>query len=577
MTTGIYNTNYNDYYNQYNLQNTGIQNNNQNVSFTSKQDTELAQELAKKKKKIEKDDGSIGFGKAALNFAKGVGKFFTGMFTDEKGNFSIGQTLKTAAIAVGVGAVTVLTAGTAVPAMIAAAGIGVSAIGMGKSIYDIATADTDAEAEAAWQSLGSNTTAGALAVAGAKAVAKGSAANPSEFDGIGGYAKATKQVFQDSGKAVSESFNGFKTAYKGAGEGITTKLGALKEEGIAQKNSFTGKVTENYNKAVYGTKGKIENEASKLDKEIADKQKQAKDIKDKKSPEYTKIQEEISTLKVKKAAIEKMNETTSWEEGNDIITKQNADLAQKKAELSKATKKADKTKLSKEINELETQIKAGNEVLARRTREAQYIQDQINSKQKTIDSINKQDKPDTAKIAKLNKEIEELKGRQDFELPKDARKENVERLNKDATEQVNNVKTAKENLETAKKELEATDKNDTQAYAAAQRKVKYAEQTLKNEEIAKGWIDKASEYNNAKYNAQEGTGYDHVAREIGTIAYENPAARWLTVGIAGRQFGNKSEYADLYSQLTAQEKAYFKSLPEEQKATILAQYNQIVA
>ena len=214
MTAGIYNTNYNDYYNQYNLQNTGIQNDNQNVSFTSNQDTELAQELAKKKKKIEKDDGSIGFGKAALNFAKGVGKFFTGMFTDEKGNFSIGQTLKTAAIAVGVGAVTVLTAGTAVPAMIAAAGIGVSAIGMGKSIYDIATADTDAEAEAAWQSLGSNTTAGALAVAGAKAVAKGSAANPSEFDGIGGYAKATKQVLQDSGKAVSESFNGFKTAYK---------------------------------------------------------------------------------------------------------------------------------------------------------------------------------------------------------------------------------------------------------------------------------------------------------------------------------------------------------------------------
>ena len=160
MTAGIYNTNYNDYYNQYNLQNTGIQNDNQNVSFTSNQDTELAQELAKKKKKIEKDDGSIGFGKAALNFAKGVGKFFTGMFTDEKGNFSIGQTLKTAAIAVGVGAVTVLTAGTAVPAMIAAAGIGVSAIGMGKSIYDIATADTHAEAEAAWQSIGSNTSAG---------------------------------------------------------------------------------------------------------------------------------------------------------------------------------------------------------------------------------------------------------------------------------------------------------------------------------------------------------------------------------------------------------------------------------
>lgn len=569
MTAGIYNTNYNDYYNQYNLQNTGIQNDNQNVSFTSNQDTELAQELAKKKKKIEKDDGSIGFGKAALNFAKGVGKFFTGMFTDEKGNFSIGQTLKTAAIAVGVGAVTVLTAGTAVPAMIAAAGIGVSAIGMGKSIYDIATADTDAEAEAAWQSLGSNTTAGALAVAGAKAVAKGSAANPSEFDGIGGYAKATKQVFQDSGKAVSESFNGFKTAYKGAGEGITTKLGALKEEGIAQKNSFTGKVTENYNKAVYGTKGKIENEASKLDKEIADKQKQAKDIKDKKSPEYTKIKEEISTLKVKKAAIEEMNKKASWEEGNDIITKQNADLAQKKAELSKATTDAEKSRLNGEIETLETQIKAGKEVLARRTREAQYIQDQINSKQKTIDSINKQDKPDTAKIAKLNKEIEELKGKQDFELPNGVTKEQVKTSNDNLAE------TKKQSTDATNKynELNAESSTNDRAYAQLE-KAEQKANTLKNK------LEKEQAENdilNTKYNVQEGTGYDHVAREIGTIAYKNPAARWLTVGIAGRQFGNKSEYADLYSQLTAQEKAYFKSLPEEQKATILAQYNQIVA
>lgn len=572
MTTGIYNTNYNDYYNQYNLQNTGIQNNNQNVSFTSKQDTELAQELAKKKKKIEKDDGSIGFGKAALNFAKGVGKFFTGMFTDEKGNFSIGQTLKTAAIAVGVGAVTVLTAGTAVPAMIAAAGIGVSAIGMGKSIYDIATADTDAEAEAAWQSLGSNTTAGALAVAGAKAVAKGSAANPSEFDGIGGYAKATKQVFQDSGKAVSESFNGFKTAYKGAGEGITTKLGALKEEGIAQKNSFTGKVTENYNKAVYGTKGKIENEVSKLDKEIDDKTAQRNKISDTTSKEYKKIDREINTLTQKRDAIKNMNETKSWEQGNEIITGQSKTLAEKKAELSKATTDAEKTRLNEEIKILETQIKAGKEVLARRTREAQYIQDQINSKQKTIDSINKQDTPDTAKIAKLNKEIEELRTaqeKQDFKLPNGVTKEQVKASNDNLAE------TKKQSTDATNRynELNAESSTNDRAYAQLE-KAEQKANALKNK------LEKEQAENdilNTKYDVQEGTGYDHVARAIGTIAYENPAARWLTVGIAGRQFGNKSEYADLYSQLTAQEKAYFKSLPEEQKATILAQYNQIVA
>ena len=122
-------------------------------------------------------------------------------------------------------------------------------------------------------------------------------------------------------------------------------------------------------------------------------------------------------------------------------------------------------------------------------------------------------------------------------------------------------------------ELNAESSTNDRAYAQLE-KAEQKANALKNK------LEKEQAENdilNTKYNVQEGTGYDHVAREIGTIAYENPAARWLTVGIAGRQFGNKSEYADLYSQLTAQEKAYFKSLPEEQKATILAQYNQIVA
>lgn len=570
MTTGIYNTGYNDYYNQYNLQNTGIQNNNQNVSFTSNEDKELAQEMAKKKKKIEKDDGSIGFGKAALNFAKGVGKFFTGMFTDEQGNFSIGQTLKTAAIAVGVGAVTVLTAGTAVPAMIAAAGIGISAIGIGKSAINIATADTDAEAEAAWQSLGANTTAGALALAGAKAVAKSSAANPAEFDGVTGYFKAGKQVFKDSGNAIADSFTGFKSAYKGAGEGFSAKTTALKNEYTAQKDAFTGKVTENYNKAVYGTKEKISEDSTKLDKEIKEKTTEKNKIKNKNSEEYKKAETEINRLTQKRNAIDEMNKQTSWEKGNEIITNKTNELAQKKAELAKATTDTDKTRLSNEIKNIETQLNASKQVLARRTREAQHIQNKINEKQKSIDTINKQEKPDATQIAKLQKEITELKARQDFELPNGVTKEEVTASNKDLKEleQKTNEAIAKQN------ELEAESSTNDRAYAQLEKAERNATTLKEKSNAAKSENAKL----NAKYNAQEGTGYDHVAREIGSIAYnQKPEARWLTVGIAGKQFGYKSKYSDLYSQLTAQDKAYFKSLTKDQKEAILTKFNEAIA
>ena len=58
--------------------------------------------------KYAADDGKISFGSKAKNFIKGIGKFFTGMFTDETGKFSLGRTLKTAAIAVGIGAASLL-------------------------------------------------------------------------------------------------------------------------------------------------------------------------------------------------------------------------------------------------------------------------------------------------------------------------------------------------------------------------------------------------------------------------------------------------------------------------------------
>ena len=62
----------------------------------------------------------------------------------------------------------VLTAGTAVPAIIAGAGVLTAATGVAKSAYKAHQAKTDAEAEAAWQSIGSGVTGIGLSVAGAK-------------------------------------------------------------------------------------------------------------------------------------------------------------------------------------------------------------------------------------------------------------------------------------------------------------------------------------------------------------------------------------------------------------------------
>jgi len=560
MTVGL---NTNGYYNQgYAIDNTYVSNNNQNVNFTSnKNDTQLAEELAKKKKKIEKDDGSIGFFKALGNFGKGVAKFFTGMVTDEKGNFSLFQTLKTAAIAVGVGAVTVLTAGTAVPAMIAAAGIGVSALGMGKAAIDIATADTDAEAEAAWQSLGSNTTAGALALVGAKAVAKSSAgANAAEFDGATGYLKAGKQVFKDSGKAIADSATGFKNAYTNAGSGFEAKFNAVKTEAGAQKTAFVGKVKGNFENTVYGTKEKVADDAKAVDEELKETQSKKTEIKDKNSTEYKKAEAKEAELTAKRDAMNEVNNTNSWEDGRAAIDKMKADLESQRKGLSE-----------QQIKVKENAIKSAERVLERRTNEAQFIRNRIEAKQEQIAKLQKAETPDTAKIAELRAEITELQAKQEFKIPgKDDAGAVTQEQIKASNETVKTKQTENETAQNKYNELNAESSINDRAYAQLEKIERKAAEARKNYEEALN----NNKYMQEKFNVQEGNGFTHPAMEIGQKAYASPSAKWLTVGVAGRQFGNNNPYSDFYSMLNSQEKAYFKGLSEEEKAALLTQYNQ---
>lgn len=164
------------------------------------------------------DDGKISFKQKASNFLKGVGNFFKGMVCDENGNFSIAQCAKTVAIGAVIGAASILIpgAGTAIALGFMAMG----AAHVGKGIYDAATAKTDAEAEQAWQNIGSGTTESALAFAGCKKT--------------GAFAKAKTGL-----KAAKESVVNIADAYKTAG------VDGLKFEVKMQGESIVSNVKSN--------------------------------------------------------------------------------------------------------------------------------------------------------------------------------------------------------------------------------------------------------------------------------------------------------------------------------------------
>ena len=158
-----------------------------------------------------KDDGSIGFFGAVENFAKGVGKFLISPFTDDQGHFSLTKTLKSAAIAGLFIAGNIVTGGALTPILLTVGGV-TGAIGMAKAGYNIATAKTDAEAEAAWQSMGSSTATVAATVAGARSYAKGVATeqglDTTKYESTfrGSY-NAVKDTTIQAGKNIKAGYN----------------------------------------------------------------------------------------------------------------------------------------------------------------------------------------------------------------------------------------------------------------------------------------------------------------------------------------------------------------------------------
>ena len=116
------------------------------------------------------DDGKIGFfdaiGSTIKGAVEGVVNGIKGCFFDENGNFSLGNTLKTALT---VGACFIPGVGPVIATGLCAYGAVKGGIGVAKGVAAAATAETDAEAKAAFESIGANGVATAASAVGLKA------------------------------------------------------------------------------------------------------------------------------------------------------------------------------------------------------------------------------------------------------------------------------------------------------------------------------------------------------------------------------------------------------------------------
>ena len=188
-----------------------------------------------------KDDGSIGFWGATKNLAKGAWNFLTSPFKNDKGEWSLGSTLKSVAIAGAFLVGNALTGGALTPILLAGGAIA-GVWGAGKAAYNIATAETDAQAEAAWQSMGSSAATIAATAVGAKSYAKSSAVaeglDASKYDGVTGTFKAVGKTFVDSKDNIVA---GTKIGWNYG----TTKFGQIKDAyNNSSKETWYGKAGE---------------------------------------------------------------------------------------------------------------------------------------------------------------------------------------------------------------------------------------------------------------------------------------------------------------------------------------------
>ena len=129
-------------------------------------------------KKVRKNDGNLTLGEKAEHFGKGMLKGITSLFTDENGDFSVKQTLKTVgtAVVVSATATAVVAAGIVSAPVAATILVGTGVVMGGIKIYNgikaANSAKTNDEAAAAYQQMGEGTTDVGLSLLFKKGISK---------------------------------------------------------------------------------------------------------------------------------------------------------------------------------------------------------------------------------------------------------------------------------------------------------------------------------------------------------------------------------------------------------------------
>ena len=484
------------------------------------------------------DDGHISLGSKLKNLVKGGIKFFTGMFTDKQGNFSLLQTFKTVATVAAVGAVCVLTAGTAIPAAIALAGVGASALGVAGNAIQAAAATTDAEAEAAWQGMGSNGAALGLSLFGAKAIAKSkpglSEAGKNQYNGLKGTWRAVKDSWFDVKNGIKGK-DGVWTKASAAAKGKTgywDKAKAMKDSFVDQWKSFkNGTLKENFNKVVYGKNQTIENN---LTKELETKRETLNKMtaEEKASEAGQNLQKEIASLEKQQTAITEMNNTKTWSEARQKLKDTEKDLkaAKEARDAIKDTSSKEWKDANARVTELEAQQTAQENILNVRTAEAQAIKERHDNAQKQL----KENK------AELNK-LGESEADKTIRTRLEADNKQLEAIIAETEPKLSEFEldVTKESWAQLEKNIEITEGgNLNSAQAGLNESYKQKLQGWKDLGITKeNAIDATSSYN----SFIRGRMQDAIINQY----QQNPWTWTLGTGLAGRQFG---VYTPIYGQ-----------------------------
>ena len=404
---------------------------------------------AKSDNVVGKDDGKIGFGKGLLSFGKGILNFFGGLIGfDRNGHWSPSRLLKNAAIGAGIAGICLLTGGTAIPAMIAGAGVGTAGWGLLSSQYKFWTAKTDAQAIAAMEDTGSNTLALGLSLVGAKATMRQvPGVDAAKYKGFMGTLRAG---WDSTTIGFSKGFSGLKTGYKAYRDGGFQTLRTVAKENWT---GFKDTVVANYKNAtkVPTVEENQTNRVKQYDDRITELQEQVVATTDK-GAKYS-LNKQIKRLQEEKTNIEQaynqINSETTFANAQNRINTLQKQIETLKHQTESYTNKRVKFLKEHEIAKLEQQMEVYKSVLNQKTTQARNIRAEIETLQKI--KVKDRTPEQVAKLTKLREQQREL----GFKLP--SRKE-YETLAKKSTESSQKVFKAQEAYDKVQRECAAAEK-----------------------------------------------------------------------------------------------------------------------